>query len=137
VLLLVVWFDTGRLPVSALLLPLLLVLQGILMLGIGMAASVADVRWRDARLAVNLLLSVGFFVTPVFYTARTIGDHRLQWLLDWNPMALLITAQRQVLVHGAAPSGTALVVLTVVCGGVFLAGWTLHTRRSADFLDYL
>jgi homopolymeric O-antigen transport system permease protein len=137
VLLLVVWVDTGRLPATTPLLAVLLVLQGMLVLGVGMAASVADVRWRDARLAVNLVLSVGFFVTPVFYTSRALADERLAALLSWNPMAGLITAQRQVLVDGTLPSGADLLTLTVVCVVVLLFGWTLYRRYSPTFLDHL
>lgn len=137
VLLLVVWSVTGRLPVTAFLLIGLLVLQGLLMLGIGMAASVADVRWRDARLAVQLVLSVGFFLTPVFYTARAVTDDLLQTLIDWNPVAALITAQREVLVDGTVPAMSTILPLAAVCVGVFLAGWVLHTRTSANFLDHL
>jgi lipopolysaccharide transport system permease protein len=137
VLLLVVWLDTGSLPVTSLLLVVLLVLQAALMLGIGMAASVADVRWRDARLAVNLLLSVGFFVTPVFYTERIIEDDLLQTVMSWNPMATILTAQREVLVDGTVPSLSSMIPLAAVCAGVFAFGWILHRRRSATFLDHL
>lgn len=137
VLLLVVWVDTGSLPLTAVWLVVLLVLQALLMLGIGMAASVADVRWRDARLAVNLLLSVGFFVTPVFYTSRAVASDLLQTVMAWNPMAVLIEAQRQVLVEGVVPDAGSLLGITAVCVGVFLAGWALHRRRSATFLDHL
>jgi lipopolysaccharide transport system permease protein len=137
VLLLVVWIDTGRVPLTAVLLLILLVLQGALMLGIGMAASVADVRWRDARLAVSLLLSVGFFATPVFYTEESVTNPQLQAFLAWNPMATLLTAQRHVLVDGTVPDWRTWLTLTLVCGGVLLVGWTLHTRRAGTFLDYL
>jgi lipopolysaccharide transport system permease protein len=137
VLLLVVWLDTGRLPVTAVLLLPLLVAQGLLILGLGMAVSVADVRWRDARLAVALVLSVGFFVTPVFYTVDSVSDDLLQGIMRWNPMASLLTAQRQVLVEGTVPGLTGMAVTVAVCGAVFLVGAALYRRGSANFLDHL
>lgn len=137
VLLLVVWLDTGTLPVTSVLLPTLLVLQGLLILGLGMAASVADVYWRDARLAVDLVLSLGFFVTPVFYTAQALADEGLAALASWNPMAGLISAQRQLLVEGVVPPVTDLLPLTAVCVVVFLSGWIVYRRHAPTFLDQL
>lgn len=137
VLLLVISIDTGRLPATAVVLVVLLVLQGLLILGIGMAVAVADVRWRDARLAVGLVLSVGFFVTPVFYTSRVIAHEGLAAVLAWNPMAGLITAQRQVLIDGTLPTPAAFVALVAVCMTVFLAGWSLYRWQAPTFLDHL
>ncbi len=136
VLLVIVLVDTGRLPVTAVFLPVLLLLQGCLTLGIGMAASVADVRWRDARLAVGLLLSVGIYVTPVFYTGSALDD-RLSVLLDWNPVGAMIEAQRDVLVHGSIPDAGFLFSLTSVCVLSLAFGWLLHRRYSSTFLDHL
>jgi lipopolysaccharide transport system permease protein len=135
-LLIVVAVDSGGLPVTALLFPFLLLLEGCLILGIGMAASVANVRWRDTQLTVALILSIGIYVTPVFYTSRVLTEE-LQGLVAWNPMARLLEAQRDVLVHGTMPSASSLFVLVVVCGGALAVGWTLHRRYSATFLDHL
>lgn len=136
VLLVIVLLDTGGLPATALLFPVLLVLQGCLVLGLGMAASVADVRLRDTRLAVSLVLSVGFYATPVFYTLDAV-DGDLQALLRWNPMAAMIGAQRDVLVHGSLPGLSTMLVLTAVCLGVLAAGWSVHRRCAGTFLDHL
>ena len=135
-LLVVVLLDTGGLSSTALLFPLLLVLQGCLTLGLGMAASVADVRLRDTRLAVALVLSVGFYATPVFYSLDTLDD-RLQSVLQWNPVGVLIEAQRDVLVHGTVPGAGTLGVLVAVCLGALAGGWWLHRRHAGTFLDHL
>jgi ABC-type polysaccharide/polyol phosphate export permease len=135
-LLLVVALDTGGIPATAVLLPVLLVLQGCLALGVGMAASVADVRYRDTRLAVALLLSVGFYATPVFYSLDGLASE-LQAVLRWNPVGALIEAQRDVLVHGAVPGPGTLAVLAAVCLGVLAAGWWTHRRCAPTFLDHL
>ena len=136
VLLVVVVLDTGRLPATALLLPLLLVAQAFLMLGIGMAASVADVRWRDTRLAVGLILGISIYVTPVFYTGRALGE-RLQVLVTWNPMGVLIEAQRDVLVRGVLPNGPLVATVSALCVAVLAVGWTVHRRSAPTFLDHL
>jgi lipopolysaccharide transport system permease protein len=136
VLLVIIVIDTGDLPATAVLLVPLLALQGCLILGLGMAASVADVRWRDSRRAVELVLSVGIYVTPVFYTGELLSE-KASWLVDWNPVAALLEAQRDVLVRGVVPGPALWAGLTAVCLGALAGGWTLHRRSSATFLDFL
>jgi lipopolysaccharide transport system permease protein len=136
VLFLIVLLDTGGLSGTAPLFAVLVLLQGCLTLGLGMAASVADVRWRDSRRVVGLILSVGIYVTPVFYTGRVLSEN-MQWLVSWNPMGALLEAQRDVLVRDTLPSLATWVLLTAVCTGTLAIGWMLHRRYSATFLDYL
>ncbi|NAZ86420.1 ABC transporter permease [Kineococcus indalonis] len=136
VLLLVVALDTGGVPLSALLFPLLLVLQGCLTVGLGMAASVGDVHLRDTRLGVGLVLSVGIYVTPVFYSVDTVPA-ALAEVVRWNPVGALIEAQRQVLVAGTVPGAGSLAALAAVCLGVLAGGWALHRRFAPTFLDHL
>lgn len=136
ILLLIVYLDADGFSASALVFPYFLLLQGMLVLGLGMAASVADVRLRDARLAVDLVLSLGFYATPVFYTRASLPEN-LRPLLDWNPMARLLESQRQVLIDGTLPSGRSVLLLTGFCAAVLAAGWALHRSRSSTFLDWL
>ncbi len=136
ILLLIVFFDAGGLSPEVILFPFFLVLQGALVLGLGMAASVADVRLRDARLAVDLLLSLGFYATPVFYTRKAVPAN-LRYLLDWNPMARLLEAQRDVLIYGAVPSLRSVTLLTCFCLAVLAGGWLLHRSKASTFLDWL
>jgi lipopolysaccharide transport system permease protein len=134
VLLVIVVLDTGGLPATALLFPVLLVLQGCLTLGIGMATAAANVRWRDVRLGVALALSVGIYVTPVFYSAESVPERLRVWT-SLNPLGALLEAQRDVLIRGEMPSLTTLVLLGTVSLAVLAGGWVLYQWRSATFLD--
>lgn len=135
-LVLLVVAVTGGIPLSALLLPLALVLQACLMLGLGMAACVADVRWRDSRHAVELVLAVGFYATPVFYTINSVPE-RWRWVAEANPVARLLELQRGLLIDGRLPSASALLLTTAICLLALLLGWTLHAKASPTFVDHL
>lgn len=136
VLVLLVVAVTGGVPATALLLPLALLLQGGLVLGLGMAASVADVRWRDSRHAVDLVLAVGFYATPVFYTVSSVPE-RWRWVVEANPAARLLELQRGLLVEGTLPSAPSLLGTTAICLGVLAAGWSLYAKASPTFADHL
>lgn len=136
VLVLLVVVVTGGVPATALLLPLALLLQGALVLGLGMAASVADVRWRDSRHAVDLVLAVGFYATPVFYTVSSVPE-RWRWLVEANPAARLLELQRGLLVDGTLPTAPSLIVTAAICLGALAVGWSLYARASPTFADHL
>lgn len=135
VLLVVLVLTTG-LTVTSLFLPVLLVVQGLLILGLGFMLCSANVYVRDVNLVVGLGLLLGFYVTPVFYRPGSVPDSA-RWLVDLNPMAHLIEAQRDILVVGDLPSFTNFALVTLVAVALFLAGWAVYVRASATFVDEL
>ncbi len=136
VLLLVVVVSTGGLPATALLLPVALLLQGCLVLGLGMAAAVLDVRFRDSRLGVDLLLGVGFYATPVFYRLDTVSGPAASFVA-LNPVAQLLEAQRALLVDGRLPELLPFLATAAVCVAVLAAGWAAYAWRAPTMLDDL
>lgn len=127
---------SGGIPPTAVGLPLVLGLQGLLMLGLGLAFCSANVYVRDVHLLVNTLLLLGFYVTPVFYAAKLIPPS-YEWILAVNPMAQLLTMQRQILISGTFPPASALVALALVCASAAGAGYAVYGRVSPTFVDEL
>lgn len=126
----------GGIPITALALPALMVLQLLLILGVGMALCSANVYLRDVSLIVEVGLLLGFYVTPVFYRGDAVPE-RLQWVLDLNPMARLLDAYRTVLVEGGLPTGGETAVLVAMCVGFFAIGVAIYGRASSSFADEL
>lgn len=135
--LLVVLVVDGR-PLSwwALMLPLTLVVELLLILGVGMLLCTGNVYFRDVGFLVDVLLLMGFYVTPVFYEARVVPP-RWRWLVDWNPMTALLRVQRETLLQAHAPSWRHLAAVTAVAVVLFVAGATVFNRSSGGFVDEL
>ncbi len=89
---------TTGLRAEAALLPLLLLIQFVFTLGLGLLFAPLQVFLRDTRQFVALAISIGFWLTPIFYRARQVPA-QFQWILDANPMAYLIEAQRAILLE--------------------------------------
>ena len=117
-------------------LPGLLVLQFLLIAGIGLLLCVANVYLRDVRLVVDLSLQLGFYVTPVFYQREILPD-RLQTLFGLNPMAQMLEALRAVLIDGDLPGASLTLRLTIMCAVVFAAGFLVFSRTSHSVIDEL
>jgi lipopolysaccharide transport system permease protein len=87
---------------SVLYIPLLLLVQTILAIGIGLFGSAISVFVRDISFAIPMLMQLWMYATPVIYPLERIPD---QWLYLYmlNPMVPIISAYRQILLEGKAP----------------------------------
>ena len=135
VLIVFLLFSTG-VTWTALALPVVLVPVLLLALGMGMAMCAANVYVRDVKIFVSVALLLGFYVTPVFYSPEEWPADAM-WLLQVNPMAHLLAAQRQVLVYGQLPDLVGFAAVSAVCAAVFLAGAALYARYAPTFVDEL
>jgi lipopolysaccharide transport system permease protein len=126
----------GGIPVTALALPVVMVVELLLILGLGYALCAANVFLRDVRLVVDVALLLGFYLTPVFYETDSVPEG-YKLLFQLNPVARLLAAYRDILVEGTLPAPGPFLALFAVCGAVFLAGYGIYRAASATFVDEL
>lgn len=93
-------------------LPALVLIQGVFTLGLGVAISMLSVQYRDLQPLLGNLLTLWFFVTPVVYPASFVPE-RFRPLLWLNPMAGLVAAYQDVLYHGRLPAAGDLAPVAV------------------------
>ena len=128
---------SGNFPglMFATLLPVLVV-QVLLAIGIGMIAGVLNVFFRDVGQFVTIALQFWFWLTPIVYPA-TILPEQIRPLLAWNPMAPLIGAYQNVLVHGASPDWGAIAPIAVLAVLLCVFGMRLFRKRAGEMVDEL
>jgi len=88
--------------VSYALLPALLAIQFAFTAGLALLVAPLNVFFRDVGHLLALVLMLGFFMTPVFYSADQVPA-RVSWVYELNPLAQLIEAQRTILIERAVP----------------------------------
>lgn len=86
-----------------LLLPLVILIQLTLTLGLGLFTAAVNVFFRDVRHLVTLGLQIWFYATPIIYPATAVPDSA-QTLYHLNPMAGIIESYRAILLEGSLPS---------------------------------
>jgi lipopolysaccharide transport system permease protein len=136
ILLLVIVIDGRTLTYWALLVPVILLFEGLMILGLGMAFCVGNTYFRDVGFLVDILLLLGFYITPVFFSADRVPQH-WRWIIDWNPMAGFLRILRDVLIFGRAPGFGPVAGVAVFAVTVFIVGATIFARSSGNFLDEL
>ena len=117
-------------------LPLLVLLQGVLIVGLGLIVGTLNVFYRDMEHMVSVAVMLLFYLTPVFYRSDMLGEkYRLLYTL--NPMAVLIQSYRAILYYAAAPEWNSLLLAGVACLGVCGLGCWVYHHELHDVFDSL
>jgi ABC-type polysaccharide/polyol phosphate export permease len=118
-------------------LPVLIAVQLVFTAGLGFFFSALNLFLRDVYHVMGVALSVGMFLTPIFYPARFVQEAGLGWVLQANPMYWLVDSYRRVLIYGLWPQPPIVAAFAIVAGLVFLAGVTFFLRQKPHFPDLL
>jgi lipopolysaccharide transport system permease protein len=129
----VVIYDGGHLGPGLAAVPLILLVQFILTLGISYLVASLNVRFRDTQQMVTLLLLLFFFLTPVFYDASSVPT-AYQALYNLNPFVVLLDGYRTAL-EGGIPNVIGLVEVGLAAALLAVIGHILFTRASYRFAE--
>ncbi len=93
----------ATIPLTALLVPFLMLLQTIFVAGVAMCVASASVLLRDLRDIITNLMQLGFFITPIIYLIDRIDSRLIRALLRLNPMTPFVLSYQDVLFFGHLP----------------------------------
>jgi ABC-type polysaccharide/polyol phosphate export permease len=115
------------------LLLLLLSIQAILIIGLSLLIATVNVFYRDIAHLVGIVLSLLFFLTPIFY--RPIVESQYDRLIALNPLVPLINSYRAVLFEGTLPDIGSLILVGTVSLAVCAIGLLTYKRLLPDIVD--
>jgi lipopolysaccharide transport system permease protein len=125
---LMAYYDTWPGGAEVLTAPLFIGLAVITALGAGFLLAALNVRFRDVRYMIPVLLQVLPLLSGVMYTVEAIPV-KWQWILAFNPMTAVIAGWRWAVLDASAPNvGQTAVGVTVAF--VLLAGGLAVFRSS-------
>jgi lipopolysaccharide transport system permease protein len=119
------------------LLPVLMVIQFVFLVGAALFLSCLNVFLRDTASIMEVLISLWFFLTPVFYRVEDMSSEWAQLLYILNPMASLVAAYRGILYDGQAPAFPLLATTAGISVVVLVAGYLFFARFSPLFGEEL
>lgn len=103
---------------------LLLLIPGILIIAInaffyGTVLAIIATRYRDFAQIVSSLIQIIFFITPVMWMSKTLGNN-MQWVVKYNPFAYFLNLIRAPLLATSAYPGEIFVIFWVTILGLLL-----------------
>ncbi|NLX12133.1 MAG: ABC transporter permease [Phycisphaerales bacterium] len=137
---LVVWFHvTGAWSFTAspalLLLPLVVLLQLVLMAGLGFWLALGNLWYRDVKYLFTAVIQMGMFLTNVLYPLPRDGSLTMRVLATANPMVPIIDAYRDIVVRGVCPAGLPLATAAMMAVVFFVSGWMMYRVMEGRFAE--
>ncbi len=136
ILLAAIFFITGTLHLTLLWLPIVLLPFIIALVGAALFLSALGVYLRDIGQVIGLIMMAMLFLSPIFFPPEALPES-YRPILSLNPLTLIITQARDVLLWGKLPAfgalaayGAVATVFSTLCYGFFL-------RVKKGFADVL
>jgi lipopolysaccharide transport system permease protein len=130
-----VWFQIPPTP-WLLLLPVLVLIEIGLIVGMALITSALHVSFRDLAPIVTLGLQIWLYVSPVSYPLSLVPES-LRPFYVLNPMVGLIDSFRAVVAQGRAPSWDLLAISTVMSFIILVGGYVYFKRAERSFADII
>lgn len=133
-LVLLVAFHHRAVPASYALLPVLVILQVLIAVGLALGIATVAAFYADIQHVIPILALMLFYVSPVFYPAALVPE-TARHLYAANPMAGMLTLYHNVLYEGAFPSASLLATTTLAAVVVWSAGYAIFNRHKPVFAE--
>lgn len=117
-------------------LPLIMVVEYILALGIALLSSALTVYFRDLAYILNIIAMAWQFLTPVMYSASQVPE-KLMPIWRLNPMTPVIDAYRDILYYKQIPQVSTLTEAFMLGIIVLVAGEIVFVRLQRGFAEEL
>lgn len=117
-------------------LPLLMVIQFVLTVGLAYPLAALNVTFRDTQHTLGVLLQMLFYLTPIFYDLNSVPKE-FQPFYQLNPMVPLIEAYRAILLKGTQPDWQALLIVSLAVALILPIGLAIFRRQSNTFVEEL
>jgi len=115
---------------TLLLVPAVLLVQVVLTLGLAMLLSMANLFYRDIRYVFTVAIQLWMFLTNVIYPLPTENV-----IVNANPMTPIISAYRDLIIHGRLPELGPSLYAVGISVAVLLIGWRWFHATEFKFAE--
>ena len=136
--LLFIFIIFAGLPIQTTLvfLPFVVLIQLLFVYGLGLLLGSLNVQFRDVQHVVANLLTFLFFLCPILYPVSVVPE-KLQFTLEWNPLAVLTTMYHSVILDGVLPAWSSVAYVFGWTAIVVLLGHVVFERYRESFAELL
>jgi lipopolysaccharide transport system permease protein len=127
-------YSGGHVGADVVWIPVAMVVQFVLTLGIAYLVAGLNVTFRDTQHLVPLLLLLAFFISPVFYAVSNVPS-QYRVFYDLNPFVILLDAYRAPFLQEGTVNVLQLSVLGLAALLIVLLGHAFFQRASRRFVE--
>tara|TARA_B100000029_G_C17562586_1_gene953917 strand:- start:180 stop:1034 length:855 start_codon:yes stop_codon:yes gene_type:complete len=116
------------------LLPLLIVLTAMMSVGFGMLLSAITAKYRDLKQALEFIIQLWMFLTPVVYPVSQVPEE-YQTLIYLNPMTSVVELFREMFLGVSSLTFFSITYTIAFAFIIFLLGLIVFNRVEKNFID--
>ena len=136
VLLVLIISGTGIVVRYLIFLPVIMIIQFILCLGVTLFTSAITVYLRDMQMILNVVAMAFMYACPVIYSIDRVPQSIYRYYM-LNPMSAIIKAYRDILYYKISPDLKNMGVALVTSSLVLLVGWFTFIKLKRRFVEEL
>lgn len=121
-------------PVALAYLPIVMLVEYFLALGIAMLAAAFTVYFRDLEFILGIFMMAWQYLTPVMYAVDIVPE-RLMGLFMLNPMTPIVIAFRDILYYAKAPDLSTLLIATSMGVAFMIVGFFAFGKLKKRFAE--
>ncbi len=122
--------------VALLFMPIIMLVEYLLALGIALISSACTVYLRDLEYILGIIAMAWQFLTPVMYSSDMVPEALLP-IWNLNPMKAVIEAYRQILYFKQIPELSTLLTATVLGVAFLVIGYIVFDKLQKGFAEEL
>lgn len=116
-------------------LPLVILVQYVITLGIVFITSAINVYIRDAEYIINFIVNMLFYATPILYSPDVFENTKFSALIQFNPLATIINSYRDILYHQTVPDMNMLLLVLGIGFAILLVGIQVFRKLERRFAE--
>jgi len=122
--------------VTLVMLPPMIIIVFLMTLGMSFALSVLNVYYRDLRSIWGVILTAGFFATPIIYSLEMISDE-IRSIISLNPLVPLLEISRGATIYNYWPGDFEITYLLTTTFVVLVLGYAVFKRLDKKIVEEL
>lgn len=138
VVVMAVVYISGRTPpiLALLCLPVIMIVELLLALGIAMITSAVTVYFRDLEYILGIISMAWFYLTPIVYGVELVPE-KYENLFHFNPMTSIVIAYRDILYYEKIPDLTTLLEAFLLGVAFLVIGILVFSKLKKHFAEEL
>lgn len=128
--------GTGLNLKAILYLPIIMLVEYVLALGIGMLSAALTVYFRDLEYILGIVTMAWMYLTPIMYDVSMVPEE-FKFIFNLNPMTPIIVAYREVLYYKQIPEIFTLCHAAVLGVIILIIGSLVFSKLQRNFAEEL
>ena len=125
-----------QISANVLFFPAVHIIYFVMVYGISLALSSLYVYYRDLNQIWEVLLQLGFFISPVCYSISIVPENYMFYYM-LNPVTLVMQIYRKTLLYGQSLSAASLIYILLAAGFLLILGAAIFKRLERRFAEEL